>query len=845
MPTDHLPIPTTSFVGRVEELSSIAALLADQNCRLLTLVAAGGIGKTRLALQAAFAQIPYFAHGVYFVPLNPVHSTDLMAAAIASALQISLFGSEDPNLQIIRYLRDKQMLLVMDNFEHLLEGTRLLIDVLQATTGVKFIATSRERLNVQEEWVLELEGLPYPDASATDLFESYSAVQLFVQRARQVKSNFSLSQHAEAVKTICQRVEGMPLGLELAAAWLRVMSCQQIATQLEGNLDFLTTPLRNVPERHRSLRIVFDQSWNLLSSAEKNVLMRLSVFRGGFDLEASEQVADATISLSAGLTDKSLIRLNASGRYDMHELLRQYAADKLTESGEAGATERRHFAFFLSLAEQASQHYYNQAEKMWLDRLEIEHDNLRVALAWSLRNKKTDLGLNLAGALGWFWRKRFYRLEGRGWFEKLLAIDPHQPSRIRAKALYLAGILMSDLGDNHSARKFAEQALMVARTVGDQATIAWSLTILGHVTRMLEGAHKAAVLHEEALKLFRELGDWVGMNFSLRVLGRAVLYQHDNERAAALLEEAVSQAREARSEISVGHDLCLLGNITCHQNNLGRAKVIFQEALLLHQELRDVFGMTEALLGLASVARIQGDYDQARRYYKETLSAMNSNTGYAYSLTEALWGLGAVARAEGNSRQAHSLYYEALILNQGLDRWDTAYCLAGLAAVNLDWNEPERAAILFGAAAALFEHYRDLYAGDRVAFDEDVATARAQLSEATFEAAWAEGQAMTLEDAVAYVLEDSIKVTPVTLPEQADEPDVTQPQQAIAQPINGLLSAREIEIVRLMADGLSNAEIAHALYIALSTVKVHLRNIFSKLSVGSRMQAVHKPKNCT
>ncbi len=439
--TTHLPTPTTSFVGRGEELASIKDLLADPHCRLLTIVGPGGIGKTRLALQAAVDQMAYFADGIYFVPLTGVGSSGLIAAAIASALPASSNGAENLREWMIHYLRNKQMLLLLDNFEHLLAGVDLLIEVLQAAPGVKLLVTSRERLNVQEEWALTIEGLALPTKEATDPLESYSAVELFVERARQVQTKFALYAQAEAVKTICQRVEGMPLGLELAASWLRAMTCQQIAAHMESSLDFLATPLRNVPERHRSLRAMFEQSWRLLSADEQAILMKLTVFRGGFDLEAAEAVARASLTMLASLGDKSLIRLSTSARYDLHELLRQFAADKLSELGELAAViNLRHLEFYANLADKAEAHLYGSQKEAWFDRLEVEHDNLRAALAWTLRDKEAEAGLRLAGALGFFWEHRAYHREGVEWLEKLLAITSDVPAATRAKALRVRGI---------------------------------------------------------------------------------------------------------------------------------------------------------------------------------------------------------------------------------------------------------------------------------------------------------------------------------------------------------------------------------------------------------------------
>src|SRR5260221_1526923 len=479
MTTHNLPAQSTAFVGRSTELAVIAERLADPLCRLLTVLGPGGIGKTRLAVQAAANQIARFAHGVYFVPLAPVRSPDLLAAAIASALNVSFYDSEKPNSQIDHYLREKRILLVMDNFEHLLEGTGLLTDILNTAPAVKILATSRERLNLQEEWVFTLDGLAYPQGLTAEPIESYSAVQLFAQRARQVQASFSLDENVQPVIAICQQVEGMPLGLELAASWLRLMPCEQIAAQLARNLDFLATPLRNVPERHRSLRAVFDQSWSLLSDAERSALMKLSVFRGGFDLQAAEKVASAPVPILAGLADKSLVRLSPVGRYDLHELLRQYAADKLAETGEAVATANQHLSYFLNQAERAEAELNGPQQIAWLDRLELEHDNLRAALAWSLSGGDAEMGLRLAGALGWSWIIHAQWSEARKWYTGLLAANASAPASVQAKALHRAAEMENYLGDSKQGMIFAEQALQLARAADDKWNTAWSLATLG------------------------------------------------------------------------------------------------------------------------------------------------------------------------------------------------------------------------------------------------------------------------------------------------------------------------------------------------------------------------------
>jgi predicted ATPase/DNA-binding XRE family transcriptional regulator len=755
VPAHNLPPQPTLFVGRVRELHQIAERLEKSACRLLTLVGPGGIGKTRLALEAAGQMINRFADGVYFVPLASVSSPTLMASSIASTLRFTLYGSEEPSVQIIDYLRDKVLLLVLDNIEHLLDGIGPLTDILANAPQVKMLVTSRERLSVQEEWLLVVEGLSFPEDQATDRVEDYTAVQLFVQRAQQAHPTFSLEHNVQAVIAICQHVEGMPLGIELAATWLRVMPCHQIAEQMASNVDFLTTPLRNVIERHRNLRAVFDQSWRLLSLAEQRVLMRLSVFRGRFDLHAAEQVAGADPSVLAGLTDKSLVRMNASGHYDMHELLRQYVLDKLTASGEMTTVEQRHFSYFQGMAEQASEHYYSRDTVAWLDRLEANHDNFRAALQWALNTGQSELGLHLAVILAWFWRNRFYRREGRDWLQTLLARANGMPSFRQVQALSFAAYLTSDLGENRRAKALGEQALNIARSVGHQPTLAWSLTILGYIVKILDGGSQSVPLLEEALALFRGLDDKRGVDLTLRYMGRAMLELHDYERAARLLEEGLYQARQADAKLSIALHLCLLGNVSWYQgHNPRRTVALYQESLALFQEARDKFGVPESLLGLASVARAQMNFEESRRLYAESLATMDRETGHKYCIAEALWGLATVARAQGNYEEAWRLYQEALILNQGLDKWDTACCLAGLGGLLRTEHDQERAVRLLGAAAVLFDNHRDLYPADRLVFEHDVAAARAELGDVAFAGAWMKGQAMTLEEAVAYALEE-------------------------------------------------------------------------------------------
>jgi predicted ATPase/DNA-binding XRE family transcriptional regulator len=351
---DHLPSPPTPFVGRSEELVLLRQRLDNPNCRLLTLVGPGGIGKTRLAVEAAHTHRANFVHGAHFVSLALVNSPDEFVFAIGNVLEFSFDGQQAPIVQLINYVRDKRLLLVLDGFEHLLGAVPLLVNLLAGAPQLKLVITSRERLNLQGEWALLIEGMDYPRGTDHDHFERYSAVQLFVQAARQSQPGFSLTSDAPGVLHICQLVEGIPLAIELAAAWVRLLSCAHIAERLASSLDFLTSPVRNAPERHRSLRVVFDHSWVLLSSIEQTALAKLSVLRGSFDLEAAEAVGGATLLVVASLVDKSLLRVDGARRYALHELLRQYAAEQLAHQADGIDHRKRAIDYLTHAAERAS-----------------------------------------------------------------------------------------------------------------------------------------------------------------------------------------------------------------------------------------------------------------------------------------------------------------------------------------------------------------------------------------------------------------------------------------------------------------------------------------------------------
>ncbi|MCZ7546442.1 MAG: AAA family ATPase [Anaerolineae bacterium] len=375
-----LPAQPTAFIGRSDALAEIDRRLADPACRLLTLVGPGGIGKTRLALAVAEQRLRDFPDGVHFVSLAALSSPDAIAPAITSAFGLQLPRGGDPLHQLLAYLSDKKMLLVLDNYEHLRDGADLLVDLLEAAPGVMLLVTSREVLNLRAEWVHPVEGLHYPEEGAMDAPEGYDAVQLFVDRARRVQSGFSLAQEQAGVQRVCRLVEGMPLALELAATWLRTLSCEAIADEIVRGNGFLATTMRDAPARHRSMRAVFDHSWRLLADEERAAFARLSVCRGGFTRAAAETVAGVSLDLLRRLGDKSLIRFNPDGaRYHVHELLRQYAAEQLEASGEDEAARVAHLRYFAAFMAARGIDIKGRRQRAGLDETEADFQNVRAA----------------------------------------------------------------------------------------------------------------------------------------------------------------------------------------------------------------------------------------------------------------------------------------------------------------------------------------------------------------------------------------------------------------------------------------------------------------------------------
>lgn len=683
---NNLPIQLTSFVGRTRELNELKELIG--RTRLLTLTGAGGSGKTRLSLQVAAEVIDTFEKGAWFAELDSISDPSFVPNAVMNALQLREDAGRAPLDALTDFLRAKELLLIMDNCEQVIQACAdLTHHLLTHCPNLKILATSREGLGAAGEVTYQVPvlGLPEPEhLPPLETLLQYDAVKLFVERTRSVQQSFAVTNaNAPAVAQICASLDGIPLAIELAAARVKGLSVEQIASRLDDRFRLLTGGSRTALPRQRTLQAAIDWSYKLLSEEERVLLQRLSVFAGGWTVEAAEYVCEGDglksnqiLDLLLHLIDKSLVEAeteNTEPRYRLLETIRQYAGDKLRESGEVKLIHDRHLGYFVKYAEQAEAGLSGPGQRDWASRLETEHNNLRAALSWSLESNQIKAGLQMAGALQRFWHTQGHLSEGSRWLEKLLTAGDGVGGTERAKALRASSLISGLMGDYPRARTSAESSIDLYREIGDDRGAGLALAALG-ATYSYEGKREEAIESlQESLNLLEPRGEWSG-----------IVYAH-----------------------------LWLGDVWLRLGDTTRAATNWEESLRLAQELGDNYLMAWSLGGLADVARLRGDYERAIRMHREILS-LYRDLGNKSEAPWTLEALGLIAAALGESRRAARLW--------------------GAASA---WRE--------AVNAPLPPSIQSDYA-------ESIARARTQLGERDYASAWSEGRALSMDEAIELAL---------------------------------------------------------------------------------------------
>jgi predicted ATPase/DNA-binding CsgD family transcriptional regulator len=816
-----LPQPLTSLIGREREVAAACTLLARPEVRLLTLTGTAGVGKTRLGLAIASELREDFPDGVCFVSLAPLQEHELVLPTIAQALGLHGSRTRAPLEVLQAALRERHLLLVLDNFEQVIEAAPSLVELLSACPHLILVVTSREVLHVRGEREFPVQPLALPDARHLPDLETlsrYGAVALFLKQAQEIQPRFQLTnEQIPLIAEICRRLDGLPLAIELAVARLKVLPLPALLERLEHRLVVLTGGPRDLPTRQRTLRDTIAWSYDLLSVDEQQLFRLLSVFVGGTSLEAVEHMEQAlggrnsqVLEGVASLLDKHLVSRieqdTGAPRLLMLETMREYGLEALATNGELEAGRLAHARYYLGLAEEAESHLYVQRPEQRSAPLEQEHDNLRAAMRWSVERRddgqRIEIAWRLAGTLQWFWVAYGYVREGQRFVEQLSERDERIAASVRAKALNGAGWLAIWQGEDARAEALCQESLELYRELYDRRAVASVLYRLGLVASMRDDSAKATSLLEESIACYREVGDKIRLAYPLVSLALTLLtYADHNEspRVRSLLEESLALFQEEHYAEGRPWSLYGLGLWHFQQGEAARAQAVLEESLALYRAL------------------------QQRQY-----------------IAHPLYFLGKVMAQQGDLPAAYTYYQESLALFQEMDdQGSLGACLEGWAVVVAQQGEATWAAQMWGAAQVLREDFGQpalfnlpTTPGERAHNERMRAIIQSQLGERAFARALFEGRAMTPEQALSAQGHTLLANHPHASAE-ADSQMIPSPST------QNDLTERELEVLRLVARGLSNAQVAQLLVISPRTVNAHLRSIYSKLGITSRHAATY------
>lgn len=840
----NLPQPLTPFIGRQAELYDIDQRLQEPTCRLLTLVGAGGMGKTRLAIEVArqFASSP---DGVFFVELQSVSSADFLPTAVANALQFPLSGHESAADQLAHYFADREVLLALDGFEHVLDAAMLLSEWLRAAPRLKLLITSRLALDLQEEWLYPVGGLSFPPAgheASEDELLTFSAISLFDERARRINPSFSLAQEIESVSHICRLVEGMPLALELAAAWTKTLSCSDVAAEIVHNLDFLASRRRNVPDRQRSIQAVFDYTWRRLHDQEQSVFRRLSVFPSSFSWKSAAAVAGATPPILSTLMDQSLLERQPNDRYHLHSLLRQYAREKLAlQQDEEAQTRQRHVDHFIAFLKEQLGDLLGQRQRSAIAQFEVELENIRTAVAWSLEQQQLGAIRATVLPLTTYLELRGRYLEAGELSERGISIA--RASDPTPEALLTLASLLVELswiylrfGRLDEASALAEESRELYRELEVPPIHGHStdpLLPLGFIATVRGDYAMALALGWQALQTSQALDHPWNRQFAYYVLAGAALAQGNYQQAHGYAQAMYSAVLATGDRWTEAYCHIMLGDLATTAGDYLAAQEHFEASYALRQEYEDPEGMAIALIRLGQLAERREAYMEAQHMYersRELYREINDRGG----LATALHGLGKTAAAQERFQTAQQQFHEALKLAVEIRYISLIH---GLLVSVGDWlaqiGQTRRGLALFALvmndpsspheAKTRAKHRLDRY---RPGIDAEV-----------LEAAVHQGQAGSLDNVLSGLLADlggfalAATRSPETLSLPPESPDLVEQ-----------LTPREFEVLQLMASGLTNRQIAEELVISTGTVKYYTSQIYGKLNVHNRTEAVSRAR---